>query len=65
METLLLHSMPVFQISYFRKSALKKLRVFMILRKQLIPSSSARKPVMQKDAHVPVSCVMSVNRDLC
>ena len=37
----------------------------MILRKQLIPSSSARKPVMQKDAHVPVSCVMSVNRDLC
>ena len=27
METLLLHSMPVFQISYFRKSALKKLRV--------------------------------------
>ena len=27
MENLLSHSMPVFQISYFRKSALKKLRV--------------------------------------
>ena len=27
MEKLLSHSMPVFQISYFRKSALKKLRV--------------------------------------
>ena len=59
------HSMPVFQISYFGKSALKKLRVSMILRKQLIPSSSAREPVMQKDTHVPVSCVMSVNHDLC
>ena len=36
----------------------------MILRKQLISSSSAHQLVMQKDTHVPISCVMSVNHDL-
>ena len=36
----------------------------MILRKQLISSSIAHKLVMQKDTHVPISCVMSVNHDL-